>query len=444
MSNKTKSKNNQELSYQIVLSYKVRHNYPIKTFLIECRDKLNECIDIIWKNIEYIKKDIPKLPKSNEFKRNLRNELLENWNYASHYIDGIIKTAYSILESWASNYKKGYRTKTKPIVKRLFVRVKTTLIKYDKEKGIIRITIKPRKDYLTLNIKDEWFFDKVRDLTIGEIILKENEAFLTFKDNLNYSDKEIIVGVDCNLKSLDIFHPIEGWIRIDLTELHRIKEVYDKKIDGLKKLIKKCPLRALRKIERLFERRKNRVKDFLHKLTTQLSRMFPDAIFVVEDLNKRGMYKNKLFNRKIDRANWSGIIEKISYKTIVILVNPAYTSTTCPICGSKMESQEGQVVYCSNCLNSFNRQLVGCLNIFKRGLGKIKKIMGGSGVTTTGAEVSFGKLMTSNPNVEAKLPVRKSNRRFELQNPKDFVQTEGFPLMVYSVDYNGKYLIKVS
>jgi putative transposase len=425
MPNKTKSKNNQELSYQVVLSYKVRHNHPLKTFLTECRDKLNTAISIIWDNIEYPKENKPKLPKSKEFKRELRNKLLKDWNYASHYIDGIIKTAYSILESWASNYKRGYRTKTKPIVKRLFVRVKTTLIKYDKDNGIIRITIKPRKEYLTLNIKNEWFFDKVRNLTIGEIILKETEAFLTFKDNLNYSDREIIIGVDSNLKSLDLFHPIEGWIGVDLYELHRIKEVYDRKIDFLKKLLKKCPLRALRKIKRLLERRRNRVNDYLHKLTTQLSRLFPDAVFIFEDLNKRKMYKNKHHNRRIDRANWSGIIEKLSYKSIVILVNPAYTSTTCPIeaklratktegfrliCGSKMESQEGQVVYCCNCLSSFNRQFVGCFNIFRRGFKRFKEFMGGVGVPTTGAEVSVKRLMTPNPNV------------------------------VYGVDLNGKYL----
>jgi putative transposase len=65
-------------------------------------------------------------------------------------------------------------------------------------------------------------------------------------------------------------------------------------------------------------------------------------------------------------------------------------------------------------MNSFNRQLVGCFNIFRKGLGKIKEFMGGVGVPTTGTEVSFGKLMTSNPNV------------------------------VYKVDYNGKYLIKIT
>ncbi|XRO77641.1 hypothetical protein ACO3VM_03690 [Methanocaldococcus sp. 10A] len=59
MLKETKPKNDQELDYQIVLSYKVSHNYQLKTFLIECREKLNECIDIIWNNIEWTKKDKP-------------------------------------------------------------------------------------------------------------------------------------------------------------------------------------------------------------------------------------------------------------------------------------------------------------------------------------------------------------------------------------------------
>ncbi len=41
------------------------------------------------------------------------------------------------------------------------------------------ITIKPRKEYLILNIKDKWFFDRVKDFDIGKIILKDNEALIT-------------------------------------------------------------------------------------------------------------------------------------------------------------------------------------------------------------------------------------------------------------------------
>jgi len=57
----------------------------------------------------YIRRLIPVIPKTKKFKRQLRNELLENWEYASHYVDSAIKVAYSILRSWKRNYVKGRR-----------------------------------------------------------------------------------------------------------------------------------------------------------------------------------------------------------------------------------------------------------------------------------------------------------------------------------------------
>lgn len=158
--------------------------------------------------------------------------------------------------------------------------------------------------------------------------------------------------------------------------------------------------------------------------------------------------KNSNFNRNLDRTNWRKIAKKLEYKSVVLYVNPHYTSKTCPVCGSKMKSQEGQVVKCDKC-GIFDRQFVRCYNIFKRGVELAKKLLGGVGVPVAGAEVDDLlsneprgelRLVKPNPNVEAKLPVRKSNRRFELQNPKDFVQIFDFPLMVYTVDLNGKYL----
>nr|Q60328.1 RecName: Full=TnpB-like protein MJ0012 [Methanocaldococcus jannaschii DSM 2661] len=202
-------------------------------------------------------------------------------------------------------------------------------------------------------------------------------------------------------------------------------------------------------MKKYWNRRKNRVEDFINKLTSQLSKLFPDAIFIFEDLDKFNMYdKNSNFNRNLDRTNWRKIAKKLEYKSVVLYVNPHYTSKTCPVCGSKMKSQEGQVVKCDKC-GIFDRQFVRCYNIFKRGVELAKKLLGGVGVPVAGAEVDDLlsneprgelRLVKPNPNVEAKLPVRKSNRRFELQNPKDFVQIFDFPLMVYTVDLNGKYL----
>ncbi len=432
------SKKKNKLPTEIVLTYKVKHNCDLKKLPDDFIKTSQRAVDIIWKNINWKEKTvkhrykigkrkykyytttrlIPEIPKDKDFKRELRNRLLKGWEFASHYVDGAIKVAYSAIESWKSNYLNGKRGRNKPIFKRPFVRVKTTLMKYDKENGKIRITIKPREEYLILNIKDEWFFERVRDFDIGEVILKENEALITFKKSLDFSDKKVVIGVDSNLKSLDLYHPIEGWIRIDLSELHRIKRVYDVIIDKLKSIYKKAPKRISKLLNKYWNRRKNRVEDFINKLTSQLSKLFPDAIFIFEDLDKFNMYdKNSNFNRDLDRSSWREIARKLEYKSVVFYVNPHYTSKTCPVCGNKMKSQEGQVVKCDKC-GIFNRQFVGCFNVFKRGVKLVKKLLGGVGVPVAGVESD--DLLPNEPRGE--LSSMKPN-----------------PNVVYYVDLNGRY-----
>ncbi|MBS7288202.1 MAG: hypothetical protein KIH01_05535 [Candidatus Freyarchaeota archaeon] len=85
-----------ECSYQ-VKSYKVKHNYDVKDFLESYRWLLQRAINEIWENIAWKEKIIsgkrliPIIPKSSEFKRNLRNSLLGDWNFCAHYVDSAIK-----------------------------------------------------------------------------------------------------------------------------------------------------------------------------------------------------------------------------------------------------------------------------------------------------------------------------------------------------------------
>ena len=433
--------NKNKIPTEIILTYKVKHNYDLKNLPNNFLKTLNEAIDIIWNNINWKEKTIkhrykvgkkykyykttrliPEIPKDNDFKRELRNHSLKGWEFASHYIDGAIKTAYSTINSWKSNYLNGNREINKPTFKRPFVRVKNTLIRHDKENGNIRITIKPRKEYLVLNIKDAWFYEKIKNFNVGEVILKDNEALITFKRQLDLSDKEVIIGIDSNLKSLDLYHSEKGWIRVDLSELHRIKGIYDVIIDRLKSIYKKSPKRIGKLLKKYYNRRKNRVNDFINKLTSQLSKLFPNAILVFEDLNKFNMYgKNSKFNRDLDRSNWRRIAGKLEYKSVVIYVNPHYTSKTCPVCGSRMKSQEGEVVKCNNC-GEFNRQFVGCFNVFKRGIKLVEKLLGGAGVPVTGVKVD--DLLSDEPRGELRLM------------PPN-------PDVSYIVDLNGRALLQV-
>ena len=131
----------------------------------------------------YVKRLIPLIPKSKEFKRDLRNTLFRDWDYASHHVDSAIKVAYSILKSWRRNYLKGRRKRKKPVVKRKFVRVKETLYKFEDWK--IRITIKPWKNYLEFDLSRAWFRKRVNGWNLGELILKENELIITFRKELS-------------------------------------------------------------------------------------------------------------------------------------------------------------------------------------------------------------------------------------------------------------------
>ncbi len=406
---------------KIVLTYRMTHDWDVRELLTEYQKLLQRAIDEIWENTTWKEKKIqhrypigngkhkyyettrliPYFPKSNGFKRELRNELLKNWPFAKHYVDSAIKTAYSILESWRQNYLRGRRKRRKPVVKRKFVRVKTTLMKVEGSK--IRITAKPRKEYLELDYSGEWFYERIKGWKVGELIIGENDVYLTFSKEVEFNGR-VKIGIDSNLMSLDVYHPEKGWIKVDLRELHRIAETYDGIIDKLKSIQRKAPKRIGRLLKKYYSRRKNRIEDFLNKLAVQLSREFPDATFIFEDLNKFNMFNGngRKFNRKLSRSTWGKIVQRLSYRVPVEFVNPAGTSSTCPRCGSRLESRNG-LVECSNCGFKADRQFVGAFNVFVRGVG----------VPLSGGEV--GDLLPDEPGGELRLMSPKSVVKVDLR-----------------------------
>ena len=353
----------QRSSYRIV-SYKVKHGYDVNDFLSSYRCLLQKAIDIIWGNIEWKRKGrrlIPIIPKSREFKRNLRNDLLREWKYASHYVDSAIKTAYSIINSWRKNYIKGRRGKTKPIVKRRFVRVKETLYVYRNDK--IRITVEPRQLYLEFGLSRVWFKKRVKDYDLGELILKENELIITFKEKIA-EDKQKKIAWDLNLLSMDGFCD-KGWIRVDLKPLYTLHITYENLRRKIQRLNKTKPKTAKRLMLKYSKRYRNRVKDFLHKLTTKLSKELKDYEHGFEDLEKQGMFtKRKVHNRVISKQNWGQIVALMSYKAKIGLINPKNSTKTCPRCGEKMMHRKGQVLECRKCNLIINRQLNASINLY--------------------------------------------------------------------------------
>ncbi|MEM1520292.1 MAG: hypothetical protein QXK42_01990 [Candidatus Korarchaeum sp.] len=73
--------------------------------------------------------------------------------------------------------------------------------------------------------------------------------------------------------------------------------------------------------------RRNRAKDFVHKLTTSLSMEYKGYVHGFEDLRKEGMFKrSRKYNRKVTKSDWKIIQSFISYKSRIWSSTPKNTS----------------------------------------------------------------------------------------------------------------------
>jgi len=141
---------------------------------------LQKAVDEIWINLTWrcnfkrygrghAKVKVPMIPKSKIFKKYLRDRLMKNNPYASHWVDAVIRTAYSIMKSWRKRYVKGKARKAKPIVRKRFARSKITLMKIDYNRKVIRIKLKPY-GYIEVSYANKWFTKGIEGWRVGEVI----------------------------------------------------------------------------------------------------------------------------------------------------------------------------------------------------------------------------------------------------------------------------------
>jgi putative transposase len=363
-----------------VRAYTVGHSQDAKDFITDYVRLLQLAIDEIWARIRWVEKPvqpkrriqgvrytarrlIPVLPKEGSFKhRELREKLKEDWPHAVHYVDSAIKQAYSILRSWRRNYLKGNRGREKPRVRKRFVRIKETL--YVLRGGRLRITLDARERYLEFDLRNAWFWGRARGEP-GEIILKDDSLILTFRETCVQKEPVRRLAWDSNEASLDAFDPGLGWIRVNLRELYHIHRVYELKRKRLQLLASRKPSlrRALQKYSR---RERNRAKDLVHKLTTELARRFPDVEHRFERLEKEKMFNGScVHNRRLAKADWSMVRSMLAYKARVgEPLDPRNSTRMCSRCGGMNKALKGAVFECGLCGLRVDRQLNAAVNLY--------------------------------------------------------------------------------
>lgn len=95
--------------------------------------------------------------------------------------------------------------------------------------------------------------------------------------------------------------------------------------------------KALRRVQRQHMHVGNQRSDYLHKMSTALVQIY-DGV-ALEDLATRNMIKNPHLSKSILDSGWGIFKQYLTYKAgsagrEIRFVNPAYTSQTCPQCGT--------------------------------------------------------------------------------------------------------------
>jgi len=367
--------------FSVLRSYSLEHECgdELLPLLLAHRDVVNRILEELWSHIEWKKRKLPGkkqwrlLPKykvdihSGEYKKELRDSLLQEWPYAAHWVDSVIKTAYSIFKTWRKNYVKGERKRRRPTAKRLFARAKQTLIKLEGEK--LRVTIKP-DEYVYLELSKRYFSlpGEVSSAGLGEPIITPEKVHLPVHYGDGNQGGNPSVAWDFNLLSLDGYSPETGWVRIDTKKLASVHiSSFEKRRSVQRKASRS------KKAKRVLSKYSNRERNRARKHQLEIARVIQSVAGVVglEELKKQGMHtRSRIWNRRISRSDWRGIakiLEGRMGEAGVKELDPYGSSSYCSRCGWHNRDLNGVDVFvCGGCGLRIDRQLNAAINLYMR------------------------------------------------------------------------------
>lgn len=183
------------------------------------------------------------------------------------------------------------------------------------------------------------------------------------------SERLDVIGVDFGIKSLVTVSDgtvisANQKLKANLRRLKRRSRNLSSKMCGSKRRAK-----AKLSLARLHERIANQRKAMLHETSDLLTRKAD--VIVLEDLNVKGMMKNRCLSRAIADAGFGTLRSMIEYKAAlrgvcVVIADRWYPSSkTCSSCGCiKVDlTLVDRVFRCSYCAFEFDRDLNAALNL---------------------------------------------------------------------------------
>lgn len=194
------------------------------------------------------------------------------------------------------------------------------------------------------------------------------------------------IGIDVGLES---FATMSDGSKIENPRFYRKSE---KKLRGLQRSVSRKKKgssnrkKAVRRLASHHERVALQRRNFCHQHSTEFVRKHP--VIAVEKLNIDGMKRNKYLAKSISDAGWNTFTTQLSVKAanagrVVVAVNPAGTSQTCPDCGNVSKKKLSERVHHCSCGLRCHRDHASARVILARALGA-------TGVTRLSRDLTAG------------------------------------------------------
>ena len=214
---------------------------------------------------------------------------------------------------------------------------------------------------------------KINNVTIK----RENDKYYaivnitTTVEELEKTGKSI--GIDLGLKNLATLSNGQEITNLDLKREDKMIQKYQKKLSRQKYMSKNYQ-KTLKKYYKWTNRKNNKIQNAYHQLSKYLITQYD--IIAMENLNIKGMFKNKKWAPKLQKISLYKLLNMIKYKAewygkTFIQVNRFYPSTkTCNTCGYKNKNitLKTRQWTCPICKTKHHRDINAAKNILNESI----------------------------------------------------------------------------
>jgi putative transposase len=292
---------------------------------------------------------------------------------------GILKSYRRLLRKWKKG--KTVRKPLKPVFKKPGIRLDEVTFSFKIEGDEIRFSVNYFGERVRFRRKIHKHLRKYlsQGYTISkQPILKPREGkiylLLLLKKEIVVRKSKNILTVDTNLNNVTWFNSTDNKIKQALTYEQRIRTAYYLKHHRMQLKITK-PEKRRRLYRKYRERHNNCIKDLYYKVAKKITDEAERTSSTIILENLKEIRKSINYGKK-----WNGVLHKWSFRKIqkileekarekgipIRKVDPAYTSSLCPICGAKMTPNGHRVLKCPKCGLEGDRDAIAVLNLARR------------------------------------------------------------------------------